>query len=62
MHDKIDKDASKFDDLQETYVLFSKIPKLDMSEIPDPKNEGSLHNNITQKLQVFATKHFETED
>ena len=33
-----------------------------MSEIPDPKNEGSLHNNITQKLQVFATKHFETEE
>ena len=33
-----------------------------MSEIPDPKNEGSLHNNITQKLQVFATKHFEAEE
>ena len=61
VHDKIDKDNSKFDDLQETYVLFTRIPKLDMAEIPDPKNESNLHNNITQKLQIFANKHFETE-
>ena len=32
-----------------------------MSEIPDPRNEDHLHNNITQKLQIFAKKHFEIE-
>ena len=32
-----------------------------MADIPDPKNESNLHNNITEKLQIFAKKHFEIE-
>ena len=49
----------KFDDLQEAYILFTKMPKFDTSGFPD---ECKLQEKITWRLEEFAHRHFETED
>ena len=44
-------DESRFDDLQEAYILFTKTPKFDTSGFPE---ESKLQEKITRKLQEFA--------
>ncbi len=51
-------DESKFDDLQEAYILFTKTPKFDTSGFPE---ESKLQAKITQRLEELAQRHFEAE-
>ena len=48
---------SKFDDLQEAYILFTKTPKFDYTG----PEESKIQEKISKKIDEFARRHFEVE-